>query len=111
MPGPAAHVSDVALLYRLAIEQGEAGERFNAVDEEGVPARDIAAAIGRGLGVPTTSLTPEQAAEHFGWLGAFVGMDMPASSAWTRQRLGWRTEGPGLIADLDKMDYSAAAQG
>jgi len=104
---PAAHVSDVARLYKLAVEQGKAGERFHAVDEEGVAARDMAAAIGHGLGVPTASLTPEQAAEHFGWLGYFIGVDMPASSAWTRQRLGWRPSGPGLLADLAAMDYKA----
>ena len=106
---PAAHVSDVALLYRLAVEQGRAGERFHAVGEEGVAARDIATAVGNGLGVPVVSLAPEQVSEHFGWLAMFVGMDMPASSAWTRQRLGWRPEGPGILADLQNMDYAAAA--
>lgn len=104
---PAAHVSDVARLYKLAVEQGEAGERFNAVDEEGVAAKDIAVAIGRGLGVPAVSLMPDGAAEHYGWLGHFLAMDMPASSAWTRQRLGWRTSGPRLLEDLAAMDYSA----
>lgn len=103
----AAHVSDVARLYRLAVEQGRAGERFNAVAEEGVAARDIAAVVGRGLGVPVASLTPEQAGEHFGWMGMFVGMDLRASSAWTRERLGWTPTGPGLIADLERMDYAA----
>ncbi len=104
----AAHVSDVARLYRLAIEQGRAGERFNAVDEESVPSRDIAAAVGAGLGVPVVSLTPEKAAEHFGWLAHFVAMDLPASSAWTRERLGWRPSGPGLLKDLSNMDYAQA---
>jgi nucleoside-diphosphate-sugar epimerase len=106
---PAAHVLDVARLYRLAVEQGQAGERFHAVGEEGVRARDIATVIGRGLDLPVVALSPEQAAAHFGWLGMFVGMDMPASSAWTRERLGWRPEGPGLIADLQQMDYGVAA--
>jgi nucleoside-diphosphate-sugar epimerase len=106
---PAAHVSDVARLYRLAVEEGRAGERFNAVGEEGVAARDIAVAIGVGLGLPVVSLAPEQVSEHFGWLGLFVGMDMPASSAWTQERLGWRPEGPGMIADLRNMDYSIPA--
>ncbi len=105
---PAAHVSDVAPLYRLAVEQGNAGERFHAVAEEAVSAREIATVVGAGLGVPVVSLSPDQVGEHFGWLGMFVGMDMPASSAWTRQRLGWRPEGPGLIADLRQMDYGAA---
>jgi len=104
---PAAHVSDVARLYKLAVEQGKAGERFNAVDEEGVAAKDIAAAIGRGLGVPAVSLTPHEAAEHYGWLGHFLAMDMPASSAWTRERLGWRPTGPGVLQDLAGMDYKA----
>jgi nucleoside-diphosphate-sugar epimerase len=103
----AAHVSDVARLYRLAVEQGRAGERFHAVAEEGVQVRDIAAVVGNGLGVPVISLPPEQAMEHFGWLGMFVGMDLPASSAWTRERLGWTPTGPGLIADLQQMDYGA----
>ena len=107
----AAHVSDVAQLYRLAIEQGRAGERFNAVGEEGISARDIATVIGAGLGVPVVSLSPAEAQDHFGWLGMFVALDMPASSAWTRQRLGWYPEGAGLIADLRNMDYRGAPQG
>lgn len=106
---PAAHVGDVARLYRLALERHEAGARYHAVAEEGVPAREIAEVIGAGLGVPVVSLSPEEAREHFGWLAMFVGLDMPASSAWTRQRLGWEPTGPGLIADLRAMDYRAAA--
>ncbi len=101
----AAHVSDVARLYRLAIEKHEAGAKYHAVGEEGVPMRDIAETIGRGLKVPVASLSPEKAAAHFGWLAMFAGLDMPASSALTQQRLGWRTTGPGLIADLEKMRY------
>ena len=106
---PAAHVIDVARLYRLAIEQGKPGERFHAVGEEGVPARDIATALGEGLGIPVVSVAPDKAAEHFGWLGMFAGLDMTASSAWTRKRLGWWPDGPGLIADLKRMDYAAPA--
>lgn len=102
----AGHISDVARLYRLALEQGRAGERFHANDEEGVSAREIAMAVGEGLGVPAVSITPDEAATHFGWLGLFAGHDMPASSAWTRERLGWTPTGPGLIADLKAMDYS-----
>ena len=102
---PAAHVLDVARLYRLALEKGEAGSRYHAVDEEGVPAREIAEALGRGLKVPVVSKSPEEAGEHFGWLGMFVGLDMPASSALTQKRLGWHPTGPGLIADLDQMHY------
>ena len=106
---PAAHISDVARLYRLAIEAGTPGARYNAVAEEGIPVRAIAEAIGRGLGVPVASLSPSEAADYFGWMAGFAGMDMPASSAWTRRTLGWDTHGPGLIADLDAMDYASDA--
>ena len=97
----ASHVSDPARLYRLALEKGAAG-RYHAVAEEGVPVRDIAEVIGRRLKLPVVSKTPAQAAEHFGWLGIFAGLDGPASSALTRERLGWRPVGPGLIADLER---------
>ena len=106
---PAAHVIDVARLYRLALEQHQPGARWNAVAEAGVPVRAIAEAVGAGLGVPVRSVAAEDAAKHFGWLGAFVGMDLLASSAWTRQRLGWTPTGPGLLEDLRSMDYGAAA--
>ena len=98
---PAAHVLDTARLYRLALEKG-AGGRYHAVAEEGVPVRDIAEVIGRRLQLPVVSKTPAQAAEHFGWLGMFASLDCPASSALTRERLGWRPVGPGLIADLER---------
>ncbi len=104
---PAAHVSDVARLYRLALEKQEAGSRYHAVAEEGIPARDIAEVIGRGLKVPVVSFSPEEAAAHFGWLSMFVGLDLPASSVQTQERLGWHPTGPGLIADLEQMDYLA----
>ena len=104
----AAHVLDTARLYRLAIEKAEPGARYHAVAEEGVSARDIAEVIGRGLNVPIASLTPEEAAGHFGWLGMFAGLDIVASSAQTQQRLGWRPTGPGLIADLEQMRYFEA---
>lgn len=103
---PAAHVSDVAPLYRLVLEKGVAGARYNAVAEEGVPLREIAEAIGRGLKLPVVSLPPEQAGEHFGWMAMFAGLDMPASSALTRERLGWRPTGPGLLADLDRAQFA-----
>jgi len=106
---PAVHVLDVARLYRLAIEKCEPGARYHAVDEEGVAARDIAQAIGDGLGVPVKSISPNEAADHFGWLGAFVGLDMLSSSEWTRKVLGWEPSGPSLLDDLRQMDYSAAA--
>ena len=102
---PAAHVLDVARLYRLALERRQAGARYNAVAEEGIQVRDIAEIIGQGLDVPVVSLSPEGASVHFGWLAAFVGLDMTASSALTRERLGWRPTGPGLIADLRQMRY------
>jgi nucleoside-diphosphate-sugar epimerase len=102
---PAAHVLDVARLYRLAIEKQAPGSRYNAVAEEGVPVRDVVEVIGRGLKVPVVSLSADQAAEHFGWLAPFIGWDMPASSALTQERLGWRPTGPTLIADLEQMRY------
>ncbi len=101
----AAHVLDVARLYRLALDRGERNARYNAVAEEGVSAREIAEALGAGLNLPVVSLSPEEAAAHFGWMSIFAGLDMTASSAWTRERLGWIPEGPSLIADLKAMDY------
>jgi nucleoside-diphosphate-sugar epimerase len=103
---PAAHVSDVARLYRLAFEKAEPGAIYHAVDEEGVSMKAIAEALGRGLKVPVVSIKPEEAEAHFGWLARFAGHDMPASSALTQQRLNWKPTGPGLIADLDGMDYT-----
>ena len=105
---PAVHRLAAAQLYRLALEKGSPGARYHAVAEEGVPAREIAEAIGRGLKVPVVSKSPEEAGEHFGWLGLFVGFDMPASSALTQERLGWRPTGAGLISDLDQMRYFEA---
>ncbi len=105
---PAAHVLDVARLYRLALEKQEAGARYHAVAEEGVPVRDIAEVIGRGLKVPVVSMSQEDAGAYFGWLAPFAGWDMPASSAQTQARLGWRPVGPGLIADLEEMRYFEA---
>jgi nucleoside-diphosphate-sugar epimerase len=101
----AAHVSDVARLYRLALEKHKAGAKYHAVAEEGVPMRDIAETIGRGLKVPVVSLSPEKAAAHFGWLAMFAGSDLAASSVLTRQRLGWQPTGRGLIADLEQVNY------
>lgn len=102
----AAPVADVARLYRLALERHEAGARWHAVAEEGVPFRAIAEAIGRGLGVPVRSVSPDEAATHFGWMAAFPALDMPASSARTRARLDWEPTGPGLLRDLADMDYA-----
>lgn len=106
---PAAHVLDVAKLYALALDKGRRGARYHAVAEEGIAVRDIAEVLGAGLGLPVVSLSPEEAQAHFGWLAMFAGLDLRASSAWTREQLGWDPTGPGLIADLQRMDYSAAA--
>jgi len=103
---PAAHVTDVARLYRLALEKGTAGARYHAVAEEGVPLKDIATAIGHGLNVPVISISPEQAQEHFGFLGFFVARDAQTSSAQTRAKLGWNPIGPDLLTDLGNMRYA-----
>ncbi|MFP5275607.1 MAG: SDR family oxidoreductase [Acidobacteriota bacterium] len=105
---PAAHVTDVAHLYRLALEKFTAGARYHAVAEEGVPLKEIATAIGRGLSVPVVSISPEQAQEHFGFLGFFAGRDAHISSVQTRAKLGWNPTGPDLLTDLGNMDYSQA---
>jgi nucleoside-diphosphate-sugar epimerase len=97
----AVHLLDAARLYRLALEKGASGARYHAVAEEGVPMKDIAEAIGRGLKLPTVPLSADQAGEHFGRLGFFAGLDMPASSTLTQQRLGWDPTRPGLIEDLN----------
>lgn len=105
----AAHVSDVARLYRLALEKHEAGARYHAVAEEGVSMRQVAEAVGLGLGIPVRSLSLEQVADYYGPLAHFATLDMPASSDWTRNTLGWNPTGPSLLADLQHMNYNAAA--
>jgi nucleoside-diphosphate-sugar epimerase len=105
---PAAHVSDVARLYRLAFEKAEPGAIYHAVDEEGVTMKAIAEAHGRGLKIPVVSIKPEEAEAHFGWLALFARLDMPSSSALTQQKLNWKPTGPDLITDLDGMDYTVA---
>jgi nucleoside-diphosphate-sugar epimerase len=102
---PAVHRLDAALLFRLALEKGTAGSRFHGVGDEGVPVREMAEVIGRRLNVPVVTKTPEEAADHFGWLAVALGMDCPASSAQTQELLGWRPTRPGLIADLDRPQY------
>jgi len=104
----AVHLLDAARLYRLVLEKGSAGARYHAVAEEGVPVRDIAEVIGRGLKVPVVSKSPKEAMEHFGWLGVFVGSDLPASSAKTQKQMGWRPTERGLIPDLEQMNYLEA---
>jgi nucleoside-diphosphate-sugar epimerase len=105
---PAVHVSDAVRLYRLALEKGQAGARYNAVAEEGVALHDIAEVIGKRLKMPVDSITPEEAPEYFGWLANLVQIDLSASSALTRQQLGWNPTGPDLLTDLRNMDYSVA---
>jgi nucleoside-diphosphate-sugar epimerase len=102
---PAAHVTDVARLYRLALERSERGARYHAVAEEGIPVRRVAEVLGKGLGLPVKSLSPDQAQDHFGWMAMFAAMDLWASGAKTQERLDWRPTGPGLIADLEQMRY------
>jgi nucleoside-diphosphate-sugar epimerase len=106
----AVHRLDAARLYRLALEKtasdkSAAVARYHAVGEEGLPMKEIAEAIGRGLKVPVIAVPPEEAVRHFGFLGNFAGLDMPASSALTQERLRWRPTGPGLISDLDAMNF------
>jgi nucleoside-diphosphate-sugar epimerase len=101
----AVHRLDAARLYRLALEQAPAGSVFHAVGDEGIATRDIADAIARHLSLPLVSVDPDDAAEHFGWLGAFFSWDAPASNALTRERLGWEPTHQGLLADLEEGFY------
>ncbi|MBS7813263.1 SDR family oxidoreductase [Roseococcus pinisoli] len=105
---PAVHRLDAARLYRLALERGVESGPYHAVDDEGVPFREIVEVIGRRLGVPVVSLSPDEAAGHFGWFAKFAGMDVPSSSAGTRAALGWQPEQPGLLADIDRPGYFGA---
>jgi nucleoside-diphosphate-sugar epimerase len=102
---PAVHRFDAARLFRLALESAPAGARLHAIGDEGVPVRDIAAAIGRHLGLPVTSVAPEAAFDHFGWLGAFFSLDVPALNSTTRELLGWQPTRPGLLEDLEEGHY------
>jgi nucleoside-diphosphate-sugar epimerase len=104
---PAGHTLDAALLYRLALESAPAGSRFHAVDDAGVPFREIAETIGRMLGVPARSIAEEDAQSYFGFLAPFVGVDAPVSSEITRATLGWQPAHPKLIADLEQGHYFA----
>jgi nucleoside-diphosphate-sugar epimerase len=105
---PACPLDSTAELYKLVLEKGEAGKRYNAVQEEGVSMREITETLARGLNLPAKSIAPEQAAEHFGWLAHFATADIPASSALTQQRLNWHPTGPSLITDLQNMNYATA---
>ncbi len=102
---PAAHVVDVARLYRLVLEKKEAGARYNAVAEEGIPIREIATVLGKGLRMPVKSISPAEAQDYFGWMAMFAGMDLWASGAQTQKRLDWHPTGPSLLTDLEQMRY------
>jgi nucleoside-diphosphate-sugar epimerase len=105
---PAVHRLDAARLYRLAIEKGSTGSRYHGVADEGVVLRDIARVIGRHLNLPVVSKSPQEAADHFGWMSHFVSIDCPASSVETQQQLGWRPAHPSLIADIGRRVYFEA---
>jgi nucleoside-diphosphate-sugar epimerase len=102
---PAVHRLDAARMVCLALEKAPTGSVVHGVGEEGIRTRDIAEVIGRHLNVPVVSVPPEQAAEHFGWIGAFFALDLPASSTLTQQLLGWTPTHPGLIEDLEAGYY------
>jgi nucleoside-diphosphate-sugar epimerase len=102
---PAVHRLDAAVLFRLAVEKAPAGAVLHGTAEEGVAIRDAAEVIGRHLDVPVTPVAPEAAAEHFTWLGGFLGLDLPASNTLTRDLLDWQPTHPGLLEDLDKGHY------
>jgi nucleoside-diphosphate-sugar epimerase len=101
---PAAHVDDVARLYKLAFERAQPKAIYHAVAEEGATMRAIAETIATRLKLPAKSIAPDEAPAFFGWLGGFAAMDMPASSAQTRKVLNWTPTGPGLIADLERLE-------
>jgi nucleoside-diphosphate-sugar epimerase len=105
---PAVHRLDAAHLYRLVLESGSGGATYHAVADEGIPTREIAQIIGRYLNVPLVSKSREKAADHFGWITHFFGMDAAASSVQTQKQLGWRPNQPGLIADLEEGHYFEA---
>lgn len=103
---PVVHRLDAARVYRLALERGACGEVYHAVAEEGVPYREIAEAIGRQLGLPTRSLTQAEAEAHFGPLATWVANNGPASNEWTKKTLGWTPGQLGIVADIERSDYS-----
>jgi nucleoside-diphosphate-sugar epimerase len=104
------HISDAARLVALGLAKAPAGARLHAVAEDGVPTRDIAAALGQALGLPVTSIDPSDVGDHFGWIGTFFGLDLTATAAATRDLLGWNPVGPTLAADVEAGAYSDPAQ-
>lgn len=102
---PAVHCSDAARAARLALESAPPCSVIHVVGDEGIAMRDVAEAIGRGVAVPAASIAPDDAMEHFGPIGGFVSLDIPASSAITRELLGWQPTGPSLLEDLDQGHY------
>jgi nucleoside-diphosphate-sugar epimerase len=103
----AVHRSDAGRLVALGLAKAPAGGRLHAVAEEGIPTRDIAEAIGSAFGLPVASIAPDDVQDHFGWIGTFFVMDLTATSAMTRQLLGWTPTGPTLIEDVDAGAYTA----
>jgi nucleoside-diphosphate-sugar epimerase len=106
---PAVHRFDAARLFQLAVEKAPAGSTLHGVADEGVPVRDIAGVIGRHLDLPVVPVAAEDAGEHFTWLASFIGADSPASSALTRELMGWQPTHPGLIDDLEQGHYFRSA--
>lgn len=102
---PAVHRLDAAQLFRLALEKGDAGSRYNGIGEQGIPVREIAEVIGRHLHLPVVSITPEEAPAHFDWMARFIVFDSPATSTKTQEQLQWKPVHPGLIADLEAGHY------
>ncbi len=102
---PAVHRLDAAVVVARALEEGAPGSRLHAIAEAGVPTKDIAEAIGRGLGVPVVSVSSEDAPDHFGWIARFFGADLRTSSARTRAALDWTPTHPTLLEDLDGGSY------
>ena len=94
----------------LTLEKHEAGAKYHAMAEEGLPRREMAEAIGQGLKIPVVSLSPQEAAAHVGWLAMFAGADLAASSEKTRKNLDWNPTGPGMLAGLQQMDHSQFAE-
>ena len=97
---PAVHRLDAAHLFRLALEKAATGARYNAIGDEGIPIRDIATLIGKTLNLPVISITPEEAAEHFEWMGRFIVFDNPATAFQTQEQLGWKPGHIGLLEDM-----------